>query len=350
MAWLVSRGTAFVVRYLDPATGKRRQLSAGGDPTIAEARRAQVERELERKPARPARGTPTESLDRWLDALIARGRSIETKRGYGAQLRRLVAAVGASSWSAWTAPAVGRFVDGLTCSGTTKRKALTSVGTWLKWCARERLPLPPTLREDLRLLDKPSARVSAMATLTDQQLRSLLDAARETPLDIPVALGAYAGLSVGDIVSLRWDEVDLEARTLTRVLGRRKTGERLDVPMAPPLVEALRRGRQAGPLVSPVVHTAQLRRGLRALFDAAAVPWVHKDGWRLVRRSFGTHLGAMGVPLAVIASLMGHAPGSPMTLRYLRPLADQAEAAVKALGERFTVKPAAAKKARAKGA
>ena len=50
--------------------------------------------------------------------------------------------------------------------------------------------------------------------LTDEQARKLLDTARGDRLEALYVVAVQSGLRQGELLALRWEDVDLEARTL----------------------------------------------------------------------------------------------------------------------------------------
>lgn len=161
-----------------------------------------------------------------------------------------------------------------------------------------------------------------------------------------VALAAYAGLSLGDLRTLTWAEVDLEAGWIVRPEGRRKTGVALRVPILPQLATVLRAHRPLRPhgLVCaglpgarpksdgtmPTGNARSLYATLRRAYARAGLP--DARGWHLLRHSFGTLLMRAGVPTAVIGRLLSHRPGSVVTALYQHPDDTDLVDAMKALG------------------
>ncbi len=150
--------------------------------------------------------------------------------------------------------------------------------------------------------------------LSPEQCRKLLDASRDHPLEVPVALALFAGLSRGDLRTITWAEVDLKAGMITR--PRHKTGTRLRLPMSEPLRKVLQRHRRrAGPVCPRLPKSdSSLGKALHRLCDKAGVP---RGGWHRLRHSAATLLAAAGVDVATIGRMLGHRPGSVVTLRYL---------------------------------
>lgn len=198
----------------------------------------------------------------------------------------------------------------------------------LTWAKKSGQLVPAGLLEDVKAIERPPIRIVDRNVLTPAQLVALLKAARGTDLEPAVALAAGAGLGLGDLRTLRWGEVDLVAGTLHRPAGRRKTGERYRVPLAAVVVEVLKRAPRKGPTVCALPPMRTLRKRLDDLHTKAKVPRGAGDGWHRLRHTFASMLAGAGTPLPTIRVLLGHAPGSTATLRYVHPEDARAVAAV----------------------
>ncbi len=168
--------------------------------------------------------------------------------------------------------------------------------------------------------------------LTAEQARKLLDTARGHYLEVPVALALLSGLSRADLRAITWKEVDLKAGLITR--PRHKTGTRLRLPISEPLREILERHREPTGRVCRGLPASDssLYKALHRLCERAGVP---KGGWHDLRHTAATLLAAAGTDVATIGRILGHRPGSVVTLRYLHTddgrLRDAAEAVGRAV-------------------
>jgi integrase len=197
----------------------------------------------------------------------------------------------------------------------------------------------------------PRASDAPMMTLDHEQARRLLEAAEGTWLHVLVLLGAATGARRGELLALRWADLDLEAgtariwRSLQLVNGRlrvketkTRAGDRT-VGLGPSTVAALRRHRAeqaerrlafgtayhtAGDLVVCQVDGRPSRpdycsAAFRALVRRAGLPaaiHVHT-----LRHSAASFLAAEGLPASDIAAQLGHADGGALALRvYVHPL------------------------------
>ena len=150
--------------------------------------------------------------------------------------------------------------------------------------------------------------------LTEAEFRRLgrvLDEAADIGGATPEAIVAIrllilTGCRRGEIIGLRWDEVDLEARELR--LQDTKTGPRV-VPLSPAAVQLLAElprsetNRWVIPGRKPGAHLVRLGNAWRLLRKRAGL-----DDVRLhdLRHSFASSALALGESLPMIAKLLGH--------------------------------------------
>jgi integrase/recombinase XerD len=131
-------------------------------------------------------------------------------------------------------------------------------------------------------------------------------AAAEGRMHTMVALAALAGLRVSEIAALRWDDIDLTARTM-RIVGKNRRVR--VVPISHQLAAILDRVDRASATV--VAHT-QTGRPLSANFVSAAIAdWLRSIGVdataHQLRHRFGTILYRACRDVLLVARVMGHA-------------------------------------------
>jgi hypothetical protein len=336
MAWIVWRGRGdrkfATVRWKDPRTGVEQARALGtDDPHAARLEKARVEAEIERRKPRVAQLTGDDLLDAWLADRKARGHIGEsTEEHYRGKVGPFLRAHPDLPLARLTVRHVEVWVAAHRAwKPRTVQAFLVCLGTLIAWGKREGQHVPLGLLEEVRAIERPPVRLIDRNVLTPAQVGALLTAARGAGLECAVALAAGAGLGLGDLRTLRWDEVDLAAGTLHRPAGRRKTGERYRVPLAPFVVEVLKRAPHDGETVCALPPMRTLRERFDALHKAAGVPRASGDGWHRLRHTFASMLAGAGVPLPTIRVLLGHAPGSLATLRYLHPEESRALDAVR---------------------
>jgi integrase len=203
-------------------------------------------------------------------------------------------------------------------------------------------------------LELPTVPKSEMVTLTHAQARTLLDAAVPRPwLHTLVLLGVATGARLGELLALRWADIDLDTGAARIGASRRIVGGRMDVKapktaagvrtvaLGPTTVAALRRLR---------AEQAGRRLALGSVYDAASDLVICKPDGRpyrpdsastmfrhfvdqaglprtvhvhTLRHSAASFLAAAGVPASDIAAQLGHADGGALALRiYVHPLAE----------------------------
>lgn len=157
-----------------------------------------------------------------------------------------------------------------------------------------------------------------------------------------VRIAAYCGLRLGELLALRWRDVDWtgSALTISRSLsagieGTTKSGQVRRVPLADQAATALDRLSRRDDFASPDDHVfcnalgrpldaSALRRRYKAARDAAGLRPLR---WHDLRHTFGSLLVASGVDLVSIKDAMGHSQLTT-TSRYLhaRPATERAAA------------------------
>jgi integrase len=210
--------------------------------------------------------------------------------------------------------------------------------TQMGWRTHAKIPLP-------------SVPITDSEWFTIEELATMLRVAGEWQLAF--RLGARAGLRRGEIVELRWQDVDL-ANTRIRIsraykrddvtgewkVGPPKGGRPRTVPIPPDLVHAL--ANIAGPRDQLVVQTTdgdriQPWRLTEAVFKTATDAGITRPGIgaHALRHTYCSHLAQGGAPTRAIQALAGHA-SLRTTERYMHLAASHIEQAIThlpALGE-----------------
>lgn len=143
------------------------------------------------------------------------------------------------------------------------------------------------------------------------RLGKVLAEAEQSKEEDPVAILAirlllFTGARKGEILGLRWEEVDFEGRCLR--LADSKTGEKT-IPLSAPAVELLSKAprRKGSPYVCYGVrkgtHFQGLHRPWARLRKKAKLPAVRLHDFRHTFASFGV---AVGNGLPIVGALLGH--------------------------------------------
>jgi len=158
-------------------------------------------------------------------------------------------------------------------------------------------------------LTEPTGRVRF---LTDEERDRLLEACGESgnrDLYVIVVLALSTGARLGEIMALRWPDVDL-ARGLA-ILHETKNKERRALPLAGLALNLLRERSRRRRLVTDLVFPSlkNARRTVfprRAWLDALKAAQVEDFRFHDLRHSAASYLAMSGATLAEIAAVLGH--------------------------------------------
>jgi integrase len=176
----------------------------------------------------------------------------------------------------------------------------------------------------VKLLKLPPAKFDF---LTFDELEGLLDGAGVEPtFRAAILVGAEAGLRMGEIIGLEWDDVDFRNRTLTVMrsewqghVGPPKGGRARTIPLTERLAEALKgEPHLRGPRIFCLEggehwHRHNMRKGLARACKRAKLRAI---GWHVLRHTFCSHLAMRGAVSKAIQELAGHTTLA-VTLRYM---------------------------------
>jgi integrase len=127
-----------------------------------------------------------------------------------------------------------------------------------------------------------------------------------------VLLAMNTGLRRGELLSLRWVDIDLAACLLTVREETAKSGRSRHLPLNKEAMEALVRWRRKAGEGQEIFPVADVKTAWRALLAAAAIS---KFRFHDLRHHFASKLAMRGVDINSIRELLGHAD-LKMTLRY----------------------------------
>ena len=163
-----------------------------------------------------------------------------------------------------------------------------------------------------------------------------------------VRVAAYVGVRLGELLALRWRDVDWggSALTISRSLsggveGTTKTDQVRRVPLADQAAAALDRLSRRADFLGPDDHVfcnalgraldgSALRRRYKRARDAAGMRPLR---WHDLRHTFGSLLVASGVDLVSVKDAMGHAQlGTTSRYLHARPATERAAAFTAAFG------------------
>lgn len=207
----------------------------------------------------------------------------------------------------------------------TINQHLFTLSNLLRWGKRR-----GWLSDVLALEHLPTERAEDRLEYLDADALDALLAKASGELRTMILVAARTGLRIGELLALRWDDLDLKAGR--RVTVRRqlvggdeappKNRKTRSVPLTQAAIDALTEHRHLrGPRVfveldGATAHYSTHHRRLAALGVA---------GWHVLRHTFGTSLAARGVPLRAIQEWMGHASiTTTMIYAHYSPVLDAA--------------------------
>lgn len=212
------------------------------------------------------------------------------------------------------------------------------------------------VRNVAALADPPEVPKPKRRAMTKPEADAILAAVRGTDIEAPVALGLLAGLRMGEVLGLRHQDVDLDARVvrlrqtwqLGKVAPLKTERSKRDVPITPRLGEILsdriesETAKRAGlgltaPSPASLLLTSRAAEPLSgtwvtkrfvALTTAAGCP---RRRFHDLRHGYGALLYASGVPLLTISRLLGHSTITTTGNIYVEPDSEGLSAAVATL-------------------
>lgn len=210
--------------------------------------------------------------------------------------------------------------------------------------------------------DAPKYRAPEREPLTLEQAKTLLDAAKGDRFEALYVLALTTGARQGELFALRWSDVDLAAGAISirRTVQDADSGSRLQtgqtkttasrrrIALSTLAIAALSKHRQRGTNLRPsdLVFAAQngellrrqnfLRREFYPLLDRAELPRIH---FHDLRHTAATLSAAMGVPVVMVAQMLGHVDPTITLRTYQHAFEGGSGDASRRLGDLLGAKP-----------
>lgn len=364
--------------YFDESVGLYRAaitMPDGRRKTVSAKTRKLCAAKLGELQAQLAAGLPLAAGDRlgpFLDWWLT---TLEAKASAGA---RSANTVDNAAWAVrkWIIPMLGTKrlrdltpddVESLLAKMATDGKSRRSVGrvrTYLGQALAVAERRGKVARNVARLAELPETEVpTPRRALTKQQATALLTAARDDRLEALFVTGLMLGLRPGELCGLRWTDVDIGHRRIDIATAlRRERGQlflgdvktrrsRRSLALPAPVIDALRAQRRSqlherlvaggawtdtGLVFTTELGTPIDPSNLRRVFDrltrqAGLGHWSPNE----LRHSAASLLSAAGVPLEVIADVLGHTSTRMLEQHYRHPVKPAIDAHVDAMNRLF---------------
>lgn len=307
----------------------------------------------------PGDGTATvgHAVDLWSTRVLAGKRlAPRTRERYTRHCTLLKEVLGSRRLAKLTADDVEAMLDRQGADGDLSRDTLTKLRSTLvqvlNFAVRRGLAAAnPAVHATV---SADAAKTAPRKSLTPDEARTLFAACEDEPLGSMFRLGLLVGMRPGELAGLRWGDVDLGRRILTvghAVQMRGGRGVHVDVlkttashrtiGLPDAAVDELRQqlkrlapDQTASPTLEgypvfpsrtgTVLEPSNVRRELTRICGAAAVPRITPNE---LRHTCATLLNDAGVPLELIADMLGHTTTAMLQRHYrhrVRPSADAA--------------------------
>jgi integrase len=346
MGAIRKRGKHYEIRYYD-GVGRRRSEVVG--PNLHEARQVLAQREWERRNGKfhltrqPI--TMAEFVAKWradyLGVQLQLGRMKEsTIVGYQNNLRHHIEPFfGRTRLDAIGLPHVREFVKALLATQRSPATVLKVVAL-LKEMFKHAVQWGYLDANPAQYVERPRVEVTEMEVLTPPEIHRLLAAAEE-PLRTLLLCAVLTGMRRGELLGLRWEDIDLEGGPPPRAAGA-LAGEVRDAQVAPvPARDRPGPDPPGGPgaTAEPLSGRVGLRGGRRQPMDPDN--FIHREWARVLRRAqlgrirfhdlrhtYASLLIAQGAHPKYIQAQLGHASIQTTLDRYghLMPELHAAEA------------------------
>jgi integrase len=152
-------------------------------------------------------------------------------------------------------------------------------------------------------------------TISEDDEQRLLEASPPYLREL-ILFAINTGLRCGDLLDLRWEEVDIEEKRLSLIMG--KSRRRLEIPLNETAFSILleKQAAKHGPHVFYNPGTGDrfydLKAGFKAILKRAGLTGIT---WHTLRHTFASRLTRSGVDLVTVKELLGHSTINT-TMRY----------------------------------
>src|SRR5215813_6092931 len=332
---------AIVIDVRDPQTGERRRRwhSFTGTKRQAQVECARLVSELQNGTRiDPSKMTVAAFLERWIEHMQGQV-SPRSHERYAELCRKNIVPLlgGLTLTKLQPAHISAAYAKALTSGrrngkGGLSARTVTHMHRVLREALQQGVRWQMLARNPADAVRPPKVERQQMSVLDTDATAELIEAARETPLFMPIMLGVRCGLRRGEVVALRWRNVDLERSQISVVASAEQTdrgvrekepknGKGRTIVLSGTEVEELRshRVRQAQGLLALGIrltddHHVVAREDGQPLqprsLTHAFIKFVRRHGFQIrlhdLRHSHATHMLASGVHPKIAQERLGH--------------------------------------------
>lgn len=159
--------------------------------------------------------------------------------------------------------------------------------------------------------------------LTPEECDALLQVAENNWHDMVFTV-LRTGLRFGELIGLKWSDVDLKGKLLTiqrsivrKRVGSTKSNKIRKIPLADDLLQLLASKKRKGEFIFTDENGEMLKQDFcrTKILALAQQAGIRKIGWHTLRHTFASHLANNGVTIQAIQQLLGHSD-LKTTMRY----------------------------------
>ena len=264
-------------------------------------------------------------LDEWIETSVRQRCRARTAESYAAAVRLyLIPALGAVPIAKLEPEHVRRMLADIAARGTLSATTLRYVRSVLRTALGQALREGKVLRNVATLVDAPAKAQREIHPLSREQVRTFLEGVGGDRLEALYVTALGTGLRQGELLALRWSDIDLERGELTvrHTLGRftraleptKTERSRRTLRLPRRVVEALvaHRERQRVVPLSGLVFTSQagaplqsvnVTRDLQLHLRRLGLP---HQRFHDLRHAFATLALEAGEDLGVVSRILGH--------------------------------------------
>ena len=349
--------------YVVTTRGRRKRVHVYGKtrPEVREKMTA-LQRDMDRGVRMPEeRWSVAGYLEHWLEDVVKPNKAPKTHQGYELVVRlHILPVIGRKRLRSLGVPDVRDLIARLEEQGMTTR-GIQQVHAVLRNALQSAMREEVVARNVAKLVQVKTPRYEVGRGLSVEQARILLTAARSDRLYALYVLAVYLGLRRGELLGLRWRDVDLEEGTLqVRHTLQRVDG---DLQFLPPKTRTSRRTIPLPPSCVDALRAHRVAQGKERL--GAGSRWVDEDmvfasrvgtpiepdnlsrSWYQARKALGdppprfhdlrhtcvSLLLAEGAPPHVVQQIVGHSAIDVTMTIYAHASLDEKRKALGRLGE-----------------